>query len=71
MDTSPISKTLIENAKSVLIMEKAKKQVADMCDKHLNEYREKLTKMHPIKSNVNEWLMNCIQTEKVKITCGL
>lgn len=60
-----IGKTLVDNARSTLIMKESIEKVDKNLEKHIDEYEASLRKKYPIKSNVRDWLNECLNKERV------
>lgn len=60
-----IAKLLMDQSKSVLIMQDICDQLEKELNDHLEKYEAKLKKDYRIKSLVSDWLYDCIEKEKV------
>jgi hypothetical protein len=61
-----ISKLLIEYCKALIIIRQITKDLEKELDEHLSNYETELKKKHKVKSNVRQWLNECVFEKRQK-----
>lgn len=60
-----IGKLLCQHAQAVRLIEQVCDEIMNEFSVHMDTYEEKIRKDYRIKSLVNDWLQECLDTERV------